>query len=494
MKLLQIVFFFILSLSSAYSMPTDTVFVGKRQVYNSDYPIFKYKVNKHINREKGDDFKSMDITSHAGALSTLLGEQAYHVDSLVVRGEVDDTDIRTLWDASFNGRLSVINLKYAKIKNGIIPENAFFHQYEQLDPSGQYLSIISLRRIILPDEVRRIESCAFLYAANLEEINIPSELEYLGDCAFADCDSLKTSPLVFPEGFEELDMLAFSNCKNLKGQVVLPSTIKYIRDAAFSSSRITSINFPEGLREIGQCAFLACRLKEVWIPNSCHLEKWMHFKLNFELEKMHLPDGLEEIPNHLACACLKLREVNIPSTVKTIGYGAFDRCVSLERVDLPDGLTVIDDKSLKDCHSLEELVFPATLEYLGEECCVSLINLKRIYCMAPEPPLCTDSRLNPGTTPFGNSHVIDKGSTSPDIPVYVPVGCAEKYRNAWGWNYFKNIIETEAFPSSIENITMDELELSDSEYNIYDLSGRKVSNPQEGQIYIINGKKVFLVR
>ena len=50
--------------------------------------------------------------------------------------------------------------------------------------------------------------------------------------------------------------------------------------------------------------------------------------------------------------------------------------------------------------------------------------------------------VNFGDGPFG-------GSTPSDIPVYVPIGSGEKYREAFGWNYFTNIIETDKFPTGI---------------------------------------------
>ena len=60
--------------------------------------------------------------------------------------------------------------------------------------------------------------------------------------------------------------------------------------------------------------------------------------------------------------------------------------------------------------------------------------------MASEPPVCEESTLNPGNTPFGDYEPVPNLSTPNDIPVYVPVGTAEKYRKAWGWDYFTNFI------------------------------------------------------
>ena len=476
-------------LSSVYGQKVDTTLIGKQQTAIFNRPTYDYSIKAPKTIDDNQDFQSLDITSKAGNLVGALGNNIYNVDSLVVRGTVDAADIRTLWDASFKGRLSVINLENAEIENGIIPEDAFWHQKEQLDPSWEFINTIHLRRIILPDGVKRIEEMAFSYCINLEEVNIPSSLQYLGTYAFSDCVNLKTDPLVFSEGFERFGNLVFQNCRSLTGEVVLPSTIKEIGDGAFFCSKISSINLPEGLEKIGDAAFYACRLKEVWIPNSCQTIAGTNtFQQNYPLKKIHLPEGLGRIPSCFANDCWNLQEVNIPSTVKSIDRAAFEQCKSLKKINLPDGLETIEREAFYHCDSLEQIIFPATLNFLGQECCSYMPGLKRIYCMSSEPPVCKESTLNPGNSPFGKNNSDFYLRTPNEIPIYVPIGAAEKYRNAWGWDYFTNFIETDDFPTAIHNVTTEHY---DSKNCVYDLMGRKVINPQKGQVYIKNGKKTL---
>lgn len=220
MKILYFLFLFTIFTTSVHGQNIVTTDAGKLQTAILNRPIYRYSLNATKDTEDDHDFVGMDITSKAGNLADVLGNNIYNVDSLVVRGTVDAADIRTLWEASFKGRLSVINLENAEIENGIVPEDAFWHQKEQLDPSGEFINTIHLRRIILPDGVKRIEEGAFMYCINLEEINIPSSLQYLGTYAFSDCVSLKTDPLIFPEGFERFGQLVFSDCSSLTGKVV----------------------------------------------------------------------------------------------------------------------------------------------------------------------------------------------------------------------------------------------------------------------------------
>ena len=476
-------------LSSVYGQKVDTTLIGKQQTAIFNRPTYDYSIKAPKAIDDNQDFQSLDITSHGGDLADALGNNIYNVDSLVVRGSINDIDIHTLWEASFKGRLSVINLENAEIENGIVPEDAFWHQSEQLDPSWEFINTIHLRRIILPDGVKRIEEMAFSYCINLEEVNIPSSLQYLGTYAFSDCVNLKTDPLVFSEGFERFGNLVFQNCRSLTGEVVLPSTIKEIGDGAFFCSKISSINLPEGLEKIGDAAFYACRLKEVWIPNSCQTIAGTNtFQQNYPLKKIHLPEGLGRIPSCFANDCWDLQEVNIPSTVKSIDRAAFEQCKSLKKINLPDGLETIEREAFYHCDSLEQIIFPVTLNFLGQECCSYMPGLKRIYCMSSEPPVCKESTLNPGNSPFGKYNSDFYLRTPNDIPIYVPIGAAEKYRNAWGWDYFTNFIETDDFPTAIHNVTTEHY---DSKNCVYDLMGRRVINPQKGQVYIKNGKKTL---
>ena len=74
---------------------------------------------------------------------------------------------------------------------------------------------------------------------------------------------------------------------------------------------------------------------------------------------------------------------------------------------------------------------------------------------------------------------VDANSTPRDIPVYVPVGTAQIYRHARGWNYFNNYIETDEFPTSgVEAIELDNAAAGKT---VYDLMGRPVDRNNSRQ-------------
>lgn len=443
-----------------------------------------YRTMAPLNASSDDAVDCQVIhTSAYGQLGELLGEHIYTVDSLVVYGPVDSSDIEVMWRASFEGKLKVIDLENATVKDGRISDDAFWHVEVQLEPSGEYIDCIYLRKIILPENVVEIGNRAFAYAINLEYINFPTSLRRIGESAFAECIRFKVDPVVFPEGMEKISTFLFLDCEELTGEIVLPSTIKTIGTGAFFQSKITSINLPEGLTTIGDAAFYACRLKEVCIPESCqNIEGSSTFQLNLTLEKLHLPEGLEYIPSSFCNNCRELRDIKIPSTVKVIRNYAFWQCVSLKSIELPECLESIDFYSLYYLAALEQIRFPSTLRFIGRDSCKYWQTIKEIYCEAIEPPVCEEN----GQTPFG-AYGTGGWSTPQDTPVYVPIGSAELYRNAWGWDYFTNFIETDF--SGIEDCVISK---DDARNAIYDLQGRKVSQPLPGRVYIQNGKKMVL--
>ncbi len=492
---------FLTSFSSAAQEPTRDIIVNKyfgnhvvseelhsNTIHYKDgcYFVPSLKCKKQPQKdigESGENTVFLDITvDKMGELAEKLGEQTNEIDSIVVRGPINEADFITLWSASFYGRLSVINLEYSTIENDKIPEDVFFRP-EQVDYTTATVYFPWLRRIIFPEGLKEIGAWSFPYAGLLEEINLPSTLEIVGERCFSDCYALKTDPLVFPEGLTTIGNSAFVNCLELRGKVVLPSTLKLIDQCAFAYTNISDINFPEGLEMLKDCAFWGCEFPIADIPDGCKIVGPGHFGHNLGLVKIHIPENVDVIPAHFVEGCRNLKEANIPSTVVSIEKFAFSDCPKLQNLDLPQSLTDIGDFAFQDCRSIGELVFPSSLKILGPESCVNMTRLQRVYSKSPIPPTCMAGEN--GYHPFGNTK-------STDITLYVPIGSKRLYQDAFGWSYFNTIIETEEFPTSgIGDITIAPANDDDT---IYDLSGRVVDNPAVGHIYIRKGEKYLYTK
>ena len=375
--------------------------------------------------------------SKCGELERVLGEKWDKIDSLVVHGPINEDDFKIMWKCSFEGKLTVLNLEDTQIEGRKIPDCALFN-YEKQDAT---ISVhLNIRKIILPDNLEEIGKYAFM-KMKLEEINFPQNLRKIGRAAFGNCHWFKTNPVI-PEGVTELPARCFMNCQCFD-KVTLPTSLKIISDDCFYNTRVAEVNFPEGLDSIGNGAFYASDLKMADLPNSITKIASLTFSMCDRLRYIHIPENgyIDYIPNYFAAYDDSLERVDIPNTIKKVGTCAFDSNRMLKDIKLPNGLTYIGQNAFYKC-AFDSIVFPVSLEYLGGGSGAYWEHIKKIYSLAPTPPYCAEDLINRGKGPF-------HGYTPNDIPLYVPIGSGEKYREAFGWNYFTNIIETDKFPTGI---------------------------------------------
>ena len=413
--------------------------------------------------------------SRYGELEQVLGDKWNTIDSLVVRGPISAPDFKSIVRCARDGNLRIVNLQYAQVENHKIPDSGFvdWNWYT----SGHYLDI---RRIILPDDITEFGFCSFL-GLTLRQINIPPSLKKLGESSFEDNRWLEGDPLVIPEGVTEIPVRCFQWCDSLK-RIVLPSTLKTIDQLAFYYTRVKEMNFPEGLDSIGFSAIYATHLREIVLPSTVKRIGGAALAENKRLKRVVLPEGLSEIPKRLCGLCHNLEKINIPESVTKIERNAFQLCYKL-KTDIPSNLTWVGWDAFDYC-ALDSIVFPSTVEYIEGGAFRDLNHLQKIYSLSPNPPHCTEDHANSGKGPF-------HGFTPKDIPVYVPIGSGEKYRQAFGWNYFTNIIETDKFPLGVEP----PLEEGLGKYTVYGRDGSLVielpeepSSPILYSIYTVEGK------
>ena len=446
--------------------------------------------------------------SKYGELEQVLGEKWDKIDSLIVHGPINEADFTTMWKCSFEGKLTVLNLEHAQVENNKIPTRALFKVDRQvIDDPRAYQGVVYLpiRHLILPEGIQEIGDFAFS-RMKLEQINLPKSLRKLGPFSFSSCHWLSTDPLIIPDGITSIPPQCFINCQCFK-KLVLPSTLKTIEGAAFYNTRVEEANFPEGLEYIKGLAFEGSDLKKAILPSTLKDLSEFTFSMCPKLQEIKIPEGVTKIPLGFASWCHLLEEVNIPKSVTVIEVDAFGSDVKLKPIDLPEGLKRIEQDALWYC-AIDSIVFPASLEYLGGGSCANWKYIKKIYSLAPNPPYCAEDRANPSKGPF-------HGYTPNDVPLYVPIGSGEKYRQAFGWNYFTNIIETDKFPTGIVSPKMDNNEpckvygkdgklfielpnvpASPVRYSVYGIGGSMIEQGNLTKSYTLKmpSKGVYIVR
>lgn len=115
----------------------------------------------------------------------------------------------------------------------------------------------NISAISMPDAVTSLGSNAFEGCFMLKDVRYSAGLTTVPYYAFNKCLSLNTCNL--PEGITLIDRYAFNECKYGTFNPILPSTLKEIREYAFSDcDGMTNIVIPDAVEEIGNYCFTNC--------------------------------------------------------------------------------------------------------------------------------------------------------------------------------------------------------------------------------------------
>ena len=219
----------------------------------------------------------------------------------------------------------------------------------------------SLREIKLPDNLEEINYGAFSYSG-LTYIFVPGKVKVLDD-AFSNCKELKE--VVLGEGISELAEYLFDECSSLE-KITMPSTLTAINRSAFNScTSLESITLPEGLETIGESAFYQSGIKEIEIPKSIKSIGSSAFAESY-LSKISIPDEIEEIGMKAFSDCKFLETIDLEkcSKLEILDDYLFSNCSSLSSVSLPSNIKEIST-SVFESTSLESVTIPSSVETIG---------------------------------------------------------------------------------------------------------------------------------
>ena len=323
-------------------------------------------------------------------------------------------------------------------------------------------------------------------------LNIPASMVSVGSCAFDVCTKL--SGLSLPNKNIEYSYLCFGNC-GFEGQLVLPDSLTTIVSSMFfSCEKITNVVFPNTLTSIENSAFAYCTsLTAIHIPSSTsRIDGYSSYSENpfrgcrnlmeitvdennerfysennaiIERESKKLrvgckttiipedivsigryafsqvgeapfptiPSSVTTIDERAFSGCEFTEPYVIPNTVTSIGKYAFNIC-NFREFTIPNSITVIPEGCFSLCQFLRNVVIPESVQTIERYAFERCSSLSSIYCYAQQPPTVLGTNI---TSPFYG--------VSKSIPVYVPAGSAEVYRNAPVWEEFTNFIEIPEF-------------------------------------------------
>ena len=177
-----------------------------------------------------------------------------------------------------------------------------------------------------------------------------------------------------------------------------------------------------------------------------------------------------------------MTSVSIGNSVTSIGKHAFRNCKGLTSVTIPNSVTIIGERAFAECSGLTSVIIGNSVRRIGNDA-FDCENLATVVSLI-ENPLTVTWYTSP---PFDfHIAIVFSQNTFMNGTLYVPKGTKIVYEASNSWKDFRNIVE--GTPTGITRVTSDK---QTPNAPIYDLNGRRLSEPQKG-INIIDGKKVLI--
>lgn len=139
----------------------------------------------------------------------------------------------------------------------------------------------------------------------------------------------KIKSLNVEEGITGIGNEVFMNFTSVTA-ITLPESLKTIGDRAFMNTRMTTLNIPDGVTDIGTNAFKHC----------------------IYLDTVNIGKGVTEVGGCFT-ECTGLRHINFGENVKKIG--AFSGCTLLGEVNIPASVTNIYPQGFDGCSSFTDI-------------------------------------------------------------------------------------------------------------------------------------------
>ena len=199
--------------------------------------------------------------------------------------------------------------------------------------------------------------------------------------------------------------------------------VNTIEKDAFKSLNLTSIVFPNSLKEIGESAFAGTKLTGGVKFNTTSNIVFGKGAFNFsEIVSVQLP-YTTEISNSMFSHCYHLKEVTF-GKVGVISNGAFHSCYTLTQVDLRgSGVKELGEVAFASCTALTKVFLPASVEKIGDFAFGYCRSLQSITIDALNPPTLTSD--------------IFFGLNANEIPnIYVPAISVNDYKRDAKWSTY----------------------------------------------------------
>lgn len=313
--------------------------------------------------------------------------------------------------------------------------------------------------------VTRIGDYAFKGMSNVSSTRIPTSMLSIGTDAYDGCSSLTTTTLYNSEDqatylrdWVKIDFATeksnpsyyskkirgwvrkYSGEETIESSFTFPAGTTEIKPFVFvNNTDLTSLTIPASVTSIGEKAFAGCTKLYTINYNATNCVDIAGNKYVFDQAgqgqttlkpKVVIGANVERIPAYLFCPTTT--DANRPN-IQSVTFADGSVCTSIgefafyglqmTEINVPSQVTTIGRSAYNSCTAATCIVLPATLASLGEFAFSGCTAVASVTCDALVPPTATENCFT---------------NINADIPVNVPNGKQDEYREAAGWSYFGN--------------------------------------------------------
>lgn len=197
-----------------------------------------------------------------------------------------------------------------------------------------------IEQIIIPSSVRSIDDCAFQSCHNLTHIQFSEGLREIGECAFNACSSLIDCQL--PNSLEIIRRYAFSGCNSIR-RVNVPYNLKLVEENPWNDDKVTFIeqqskNFvviDNSLYDASSKTLVSSNPYSEYvkiIDKTKIIGKWAFYNAE-NIKTVNLPNSLCEIQDCAFWGCKKLEYLILPASIIKLGDSSvFEFCKNLKKI------------------------------------------------------------------------------------------------------------------------------------------------------------------
>lgn len=255
-------------------------------------------------------------------------------------------------------------------------------------PSGQEKRKTN-HHLVLPDTAER-GGIVQITAIGDRAFRIPDDEVYIGKYDATSPNGMQTA--VLPKSLETIGEMAFEYNNLQEMDFDHAAALKNIGKSAFHGNHLRKVQLTDAVTSIGEGAFSMNNIVDLRLPKNSAYDKIEQgtFSMNIRMSEIEIPETIKEIgkmafagarletldiPNSVekigekAFHLHHLTELTIPGTVKEIGESAFEgtyKAATLKKLVLGEGIGHIGRHAFKE-GLIEEAALPHSLKTMGEE-------------------------------------------------------------------------------------------------------------------------------